>query len=450
MLNKEVFREYDIRGIYNKELNDETAYIIGKSYGSKIQNLGFNQVVVGYDNRLSSPSMHEKLIKGLIETGVNIIDLGLVTTPMLYFARKHLNTPCGIMITASHNPKEYNGFKFSFNEIGNAYGKDIQEFYEYTKKGIFIEGKGTIKNIDIFDDYTNYIIKSLNLGNKKIKAVFDPGNGTSAVIIKKIIEQLPIEAVFINDISNGTFPNHHPDPSVKENMYELENKVKELNYDIGVALDGDADRVGIVDNTGKTISIDILMAMIYNYLNKNLKYRNALFDVKCSRTLIDELKRLKINQTMYRTGASYTNMMMQTGEYDFGGEYSGHLFFKDKFYGFDDGLYAGLRIIEILSNNITFEELRKDLNTYYSTNEIFIEIKEENKKNIIEQIKKYVIEKKYNYNDIDGIRVEFENGFALIRPSNTTPRLSIRFEGKTLEELEKIKNEFMNLLEVLQ
>lgn len=450
MLVKETFREYDIRGIYNKELNDETGYLIGQSYGSKVQDLGYNQVIVGYDNRLSSPNIHEKLIKGLKETGINIIDLGLVTTPILYFARRHLNIPCGIMITASHNPKEYNGFKFSFNKIGNAYGKDIEEFYEYTKKGIFKKGIGTVKKIDILDDYTDYIIKSLNLGNKKIKAVFDPGNGTGAIIIKKVISKLPIEAFYINDISDGTFPNHHPDPSVKENMYELEQKVKELNYDIGVALDGDADRVGIVDNNGETISIDILMAMVYKYLNKNLKYRNALFDVKCSRTLIDELKRLKINQVMYRTGASYTNMMMQTGEFDFGGEYSGHLFFKDKFYGFDDGLYAGLRIIEILSNNITFEDLKKDLNKYYSTNEIFIDVEENNKKNIINKIKEYVIENEYKYNDIDGIRVEFENGFALIRASNTTPRLSIRFEGKTKEELEEIKKEFMNLLEVLK
>lgn len=450
MLEKETFREYDIRGIYNVTLNDETGYLVGKSYGSKALEMGAKEVIVGYDNRLSSPSIHKKMIQGLLETGINIIDLGLVTTPMLYFARKHLNNPFGIMITASHNPKEYNGFKFSFTSIGNAYGKDIENFYEYTKKGDFKTGNGTLKQINIEDDYANYIIKSLNLGNKKIKAVFDPGNGTGSIIIKKIISKLPIEAVYINDISDGNFPNHHPDPSVRTNMKMLEDKVSELGFDIGVALDGDADRVGIVDKNGQTISIDIVMAMVYKYLNNNLKYRNALFDVKCSRTLIDELKKLKIKPIMYRTGASYTNMMMQTGEFDFGGEYSGHLFFKDKFYGFDDGLYAGLRMIEILSNGISFEELRSDFNKYYSTDEMFIEVKEENKKNILNKIKEYVDEQNYKYEDIDGIRVEFENGFALIRSSNTTPRLSLRFEAKSLEELEEIKNEFMNLLEVVK
>lgn len=450
MLKQEIFREYDIRGIYNETLDDETGYLIGKSYGTKIQELGGTEVIVGYDNRLSSPSIHKELIKGLTETGANVLDLGLVTTPMLYFARKYLNNPFGIMVTASHNPKEYNGFKFSFNNIGNAYGDAIKEFYEFTKKGNFKTGNGYIKNINIENEYINYIIKSLNFGEKKIKAVFDPGNGTGSIIIKKVIEKTPIEAIYINDISDGTFPNHHPDPSVRANMKMLEEKVKETNSDIGIALDGDADRVGVVDKFGNTISIDILMAMIYKYLDKHLKYRNALFDVKCSKTLIDELKKLKIKPIMYRTGASYTNMMMQTGKFDFGGEYSGHLFFKDKFLGFDDGLYAGLRVIEILSNNITLEELSKDFNTYYSTDELFVNVKEENKKNIINKIKEYVIENNYKYNDIDGIRVEFETGWALIRCSNTTPRLSLRFEANTKEELENIKNEFMNLLEAIK
>ena len=450
MLKQEIFREYDIRGIYNETLDDETGYLIGKSYGTKIQELGGTEVIVGYDNRLSSPSIHKELIKGLTETGANVLDLGLVTTPMLYFARKYLNNPFGIMVTASHNPKEYNGFKFSFNNIGNAYGDPIKEFYEFTKEGNFKTGNGYIKNINIENEYINYIIKSLNFGEKKIKAVFDPGNGTGSIIIKKVIEKTPIEAIYINDISDGTFPNHHPDPSVRTNMKMLEEKVKETNSDIGIALDGDADRVGVVDKFGNTISIDILMAMIYKYLDKHLKYRNALFDVKCSKTLIDELKKLKIKPIMYRTGASYTNMMMQTGEFDFGGEYSGHLFFKDKFLGFDDGLYAGLRVIEILSNNITLEELSKDFNTYYSTDELFVNVKEENKKNIINKIKEYVIENNYKYNDIDGIRVEFETGWALIRCSNTTPRLSLRFEANTKEELKNIKNEFMNLLEAIK
>ena len=254
----------------------------------------------------------------------------------------------------------------------------------------------------------------------------------------------------MNDISDGSFPNHHPDPSVRSNMKSLSESVLKNKYDIGIALDGDADRVGVVDSRGNVISIDILMAIIYKYLDKTLKYRNALFDVKCSRTLIDELKKLKIKPIMYRTGASYTNMMMQTGDFDFGGEYSGHLFFKDRYQGFDDGLYAGLRIIEILSNGYSLEELSKDFKKYYATDEIFVDVKEENKKNIIDKIKTYVLENNYKFNDIDGIRVEFLNGWALIRSSNTTPRLSLRFEAETKEELDDIQSEFLNLLEVIK
>ena len=451
MLKKEIFREYDIRGIYNNSLDEETGYIIGKSYGSKVLELGGREVIVGHDNRLSSPSIHKNLIKGLTETGINVIDLGLVTTPMLYFGRKYFNNQFGIMVTASHNPKEYNGFKFSFKKEGNAYGKDIESFYEYTKKGIFKSGQGIVKNINIEDEYVNNIIKSLNFGNKKIKAIFDLGNGTGSVIIKKVIQKLPIiEPIYMNDISDGSFPNHHPDPSVRANMKSLEDAVKKNEYDIGIALDGDADRVGVVDNNGNIVPIDILMAIVYKYLDKNLKYRNALFDVKCSRTLTDELKKLKIKPVMYRTGASYTNMMMQTGEFDFGGEYSGHLFFKDKYQGFDDGLYAGLRIIEILSNGYSLEELSKNFTKYYATDEIFIDIKEENKKDIINKIKSYVLENNYQFKDIDGIRIEFPYGWALIRSSNTTPRLSLRFEAKTKDELYDIQSEFLNLLEVIK
>ena len=258
MLKKEIFREYDIRGIYNDSLDEETGYIIGKSYGSKVLELGGNEVIVGHDNRLSSPSIHKNLIKGLTETGINVVDLGLVTTPMLYFGRRYFNNQFGIMVTASHNPKEYNGFKFSFKKEGNAYGKDIESFYEYTKNGIFKSGKGIVKNFNIEDEYVDNIIKSLNFGNKKIKAIFDLGNGTGSVIIKKVIEKLPIiEPIYMNDISDGTFPNHHPDPSVRSNMKSLSESVLENEYDIGIALDGDADRVGVVDSRGNVISIDI-------------------------------------------------------------------------------------------------------------------------------------------------------------------------------------------------
>ena len=449
MLDKNIFREYDIRGIFDKQMNYQTGYLIGQSYGSKALELSAKEVVIGYDNRLTSEKLHDEVIKGLISTGINVIDIGLVTTPMLYFARINYNLPLGIMITASHNPKEYNGFKFSFSKEGNAYGKQIKDFYEFTKNNIFKKGIGIVENKNIKEDYINNILNSLNFGNKKIKAVFDCGNGTGSIILKDIISKIDIiEPYYLYCDSDGTFPNHHPDPSVSANMIDLQKKVIELKYDIGVAFDGDADRVGVVDEKGNTIKTDILMAIIYNYLNENLVNRNALYDVKCSQTLIDELNKLNINQTMYRTGASYTNMMMQTGKFDFGGEYSGHLFFKDKYQGFDDGIYAGLRIIEILSNNYVLSDLYKDFNKYYSTEELFINVEENEKTNKINFIKNYALNKNYKINDIDGVRIEFADGWALIRPSNTTPRLSLRFEANTKERLLEIQNEFLNELEV--
>ena len=356
--------------------------------------LNEKEVVVGYDNRLTSKGLAQEVIKGLISTGINVYNIGLVTTPMLYFTRINYNIPLGIMITASHNPKEYNGFKFSFSKEGNAYGKQIEEFYNYTKEKKFKQGIGILEDKDIKDNYINNMLKSLNFGSKKIKAVFDCGNGTASVILKDIISKIDIiEPHYIYCESDGNFPNHHPDPSVSTNMVDLQKKVIELSCDIGVAFDGDADRVGVVDEKGNIVKIDILMAIIYNYLNNNLTRRNALFDVKCSKTLTDELKKLKIKETMDRTGASYTNMMMQTGNFDFGGEYSGHLFFKDRYQGFDDGIYAGLRIIEILSNNNVLSDLYKNYNKYYSTEELFIDIKEENKKQTIEYIKNYKSQK---------------------------------------------------------
>jgi len=448
MLDKTIFREYDIRGIFDKQLNYETGYLIGQSYGSKALELGEKEVVIGYDNRLTSEKLHDEVIKGLISTGIDVTDIGLVTTPMLYFARINYNLPLGIMVTASHNPKEYNGFKFSFSKEGNAYGKQIEEFFQFTNNRIFKQGTGLIELKNIKEDYIQNIINSLNFGTKKIKAVFDCGNGTASVILKDIISKIDnIEPYYLYCNSDGNFPNHHPDPAVSDNLKDLQKKVVELSYDIGIAFDGDADRVGIVDENGNIVKTDILMAIIYNYLNKNLINRNALFDVKCSRTLTDELKKLNINETMYRTGASYTNMMMQTGKFDFGGEYSGHLFFKDKYQGFDDGIYAGLRIVEILSNNNTLSELYQNFNKYFSTEELFINVNENEKETKINFIKKYAISKNYKINDIDGVRIEFADGWALIRASNTTPRLSLRFEAITKDRLLDIQNEFLKVLE---
>lgn len=444
-INPNIFREYDLRGIADEDLTEDVVYTIGRSYGSYVLQNNNYKVIVGHDNRLSSSRISDALIKGLTDSGVNVVDLGLVTTPMLYFAKKFYNIYTGIMITASHNPKEYNGFKISFSAIGNAYGKLISDFKDYTFAGNFSGGNGEVIKANIKDAYLENFKNSIDLGNKKIKAVFDCGNGTGSIIIKDILDMFDIEYDLLYCDSDGTFPNHIADPAVSENMIDLGKRVKDLGYDIGIGIDGDADRVGIVLENGNYITADILMLVIYRYLYPNMKNKKALFDVKCSRTLIDGIKQLNLEPVMNRTGNSYCNLEMQQGDFDFGGEYSGHLFFRDKYQGFDDGIYAGMRIIEILSNtDKKVSKLLENMNKYFSTEEIKIKVTENNKFQIVDDVKNYVMNKKYKFNDIDGIRVEFDDGWALVRASNTGPNLTVRFEAKTEERLNIIKEEFIN------
>lgn len=448
-INKNIFREYDLRGIYPTEIDANDAYTIGRSFGTYIKQFNETETLVGHDNRHSSPELSEALIKGIRESGMNVIDLGLVTTPMYYAAKKIYKINTGIMVTASHNPKEYNGFKISFSKIGNAYGKLITDFRDFTSKLEFDEGNGSLEKRNIKELYLEQIKNSINL-NKKIKVVVDCGNGTGSVIIKDVLEKLGIEYYPLYCDSDADFPNHHPDPSVHDNQIDLAKKVVELGYDFGFGVDGDADRVGIVDEKGNILTSDIYMIIMYRYLNKQLKNRKALFDVKCSRALIDELKKLDIEPVMYRTGASYTNMMMQEGNFDFGGEFSGHLFFRDKYPGFDDGIYAGLRILEILSNtDKKLSELYENINTYYSTEELRASVTDENKFEIVDKIKEYCNEKNYKVIDIDGARIEFEDGWALVRASNTGPNLTVRFEATTKNRAEELQKEFQDLIEKL-
>lgn len=449
-INKEIFREYDLRGIYEKDLNEDVAYTLGRSFGTYIKRYNSNTTIVGYDNRLSSPILHKALVQGLIDSGSNVIDLGLVTTPMYYYGRIKYNTPTGIMITASHNPKEYNGFKISFEKIGNAYGQTIQDFMNFTLENNFDEGQGIVENKNLREDYINELVNSIDLKSRKVRVVLDCGNGTGSIIIKEIFDRAGIEYYPIYCDSDGNFPNHHPDPSVPENMIDLGKKVVELGYDFGIGIDGDADRIGIVDENGKFVAADLYMLIMYRYLNNSLKTRKGLFDVKCSKTLIDELKNLKIEPVMYRTGNSYCNMKMQEGNFDFGGEFSGHVFFRDKFLGFDDGIYGGLRMCEVISSSDkNLSGWLENINHYFSTSEIKYKVTEDTKFKIVDEVKEYCQNNSYKYVDIDGVRVEFEDGWALVRASNTGPNLTVRFEAATEARLEDIGNEFKNVLDSL-
>ena len=450
-LNKLMFREYDIRGIYGTDIDEEVSYHIGRAYATRLLSLGKNKMIVGYDNRASSPIIEENLVKGLTEGGVDVVRLGLVTTPMYYYAWDKLNIKCGIMITASHNPKEYNGFKISYNGIHNCFGKDVIDLYYIIINSIYSEGKGTITNVNIKQDYINMINSHINLGNNKLKVVYDCGNGTTSIVAPEIFKSDSIEYIPLFAESDPNFPNHHPDPSVPENLKKLSEKVIETQADLGIAFDGDGDRVGAVDEKGNIITIDKFMIIIWRDIYNKVNIKKGFYDVKCSKAVEDELNRLGIEPVCTRTGNSYTKKISVEENYPFGGELSGHLYFRDRFIGTDDGIYAGLRLVEILSKtNKKVSQLLDNIPIYYSTPEGKIKVEDSKKEQIVSRVEEYCKNKKYNILTIDGIKVLYEDGFAVVRKSNTGPNITTRYEAKTKERLEEIKEEFDNLVNKLK
>lgn len=446
-INETIFREYDVRGIYGNDLDIDVAYTFGRSFATYIKNMGNDTVIVGHDNRESSPELSEGLIKGLMESGANVIDLGLVTTPMYYFAKLKNKIETGIMITASHNPREYNGFKMSFSIDGNACGKAITDFRDFTNKLEFIDKEGTYRSLDIKENYLNEVKNSVDIGDRKVKVVYDCGNGTGSIIVKDILDMFNVEYDLLYCDSDPTFPNHHPDPCVAKNMVDLGNRVKELGYDLGIGIDGDADRVGLVDQDGNIIPSDMIMLIVYRSICNSMKNKKAVYDVKCSKTLIDGLKDLGLKCEMARTGNSYMNLKINKEDFDFGGEYSGHLWFRDKWMGFDDGIYAGLRLIEILSKtDKKISELLDNTNKYYATEELKFSVPDDIKFNIVEQVKVYCKNNNYDIITVDGVRCEFDDSWALVRASNTGPNITARFEAKTEDRLNEIQKEFTDLL----
>ena len=451
-LNKEIFREYDIRGIWEKDIDEEVSYHIGRAFATKLLSYGKDTMIVGYDNRISSKTIEESLVKGLTDSGVNVVRLGLVTTPMYYYAWDKLNIKCGIMITASHNPKEYNGFKMSYNGIHNCFGKEVLDLYYVIINGIYAEGKGTISNYNIQEDYIKMIKEHINLGNNKLKVVYDCGNGTTSIVAKDIfVSNKNIEYIPLYNTSDGSFPNHNPDPAVEENLTDLKRKVLEVHADCGIAFDGDGDRVGVVSEKGEYIEIDKYMIIIWRNIYNKVKNKKGFYDVKCSNVLKDELIKLGIKPIETRTGNSYTKKISYENDYPFGGEYSGHLYFRDKFIGNDDGIYGGLRLVEILSNKkTTVSEELKDISVYYSSKEAKLPVEDSKKANIIDRVEEYVKNKGYTYQTIDGIKIIYSDGFALIRKSNTSPNIITRYESKDKEKLKQIEEEFTSLLNKLK
>ena len=446
-MDEKIFRSYDIRGKYPSQINEDLAYKIGLGYGSILQEK-YNQTacIVSHDNRISSPILHKFLIKGLLETGINVIDYGLTTTPMNYFAR-HINNLYGIMITASHNPSDENGFKFSFDQFANARGEMITEFKDYINNNKFLKGNGHLTEKSIKHEYINYLKNNIKLGNKKLKIVLDPANGSVTSILLDAIKEFDIDYTIINGESDGTFPNHHPDPAVEKNLEQLKEKVIANNADVGFSFDGDGDRLGIIDNLGKMVSIEHYSILLIRKMITEINDKRFLYDAKCSDIFKDEVIKLGGKPIICRTGSSYTQEKINKENIPYGFQYVGHIGINDRYYSTESSIYALLRLLEILSNTTkTLNDLVSTLPTYKNIEEIRFDSPDTKKRKVIENIKKYCIKNNFNFIEIDGLRVEFATGWAYVRASNTGPTITFRAEAKNNEDLEKINKLFTTLI----
>ena len=438
-LNQNIFRANDIRGIAYEDLTEEVVQSLGRALGSEAIDRNIQKFIIGRDGRLSSPEIFDWLSSGIMSTGCNVIDIGIVTSPMFYHSTYELNSSSGVVITGSHNPGNYNGFKIVFNNHSTS-SEEILNLKQRILEENFREGKGASKKEDIKESYINRILESINL-NKNLNISIDCGNGAAGVVAKEVYERLGCNVIELYGELNGSFPNHHPDPSKLENMEDLIKSVKENDSVVGLAFDGDADRLGVISPKGEMIFPDRQMIMFSRQVIQSSPNAKIVFDVKCSKLLSDEIEKLKGKPLICKTGHTFIKQKIRETDALLGGEMSGHIFFNDRWPGFDDGIYAGARMLEIIANSEQ-EDLFVTVPNMLSTPEINIPAGDEEKFQIV----KTFIENS-NFNDakivsIDGIRVEFEKGWGLLRPSNTSPCLVLRFEAETNDDLNKIKEIF--------
>ena len=440
-----IFKAYDIRGIVPSTVTEEVAEGIGKAFGSIALAQGQTAVAVGRDGRLSGPSLSGALMRGLVAVGIEVIDVGMVTTPMLYFAA---NTLCasGIQVTGSHNPKDYNGFKMVM--AGRAiYGDDIQAIRAMMEGETWaLQGGGGVRHVDVTDAYQARIVSSIKLA-RPMKIVVDCGNGIAGATAPAIFRALGCEVTELFSEVDGNFPNHHPDPSKPENLRDLIKALQSGDAELGLAFDGDGDRLGIVTKDGQNIYPDRQMMLFARDVLSRVPGGTIVFDVKCSQRLAPDIEAAGGVPLMYKTGHSLIKAKMKEVDSPLGGEMSGHIFFKERWYGFDDGTYAGCRLLEIVSQVPDAGILLNSLPTSFSTPEINVPCAEgEQHTAVVSLIKAAHFPAPAQVTTIDGVRVDWPDGFGLIRASNTTPVLVLRFEGQTPEALARIQADMLVLL----
>ena len=440
-ITKSIFREYDIRGEYPNQINEEVVRKIGNAIAWKCINLKIKEICVGRDGRNSGQSLLEAMIGGLSESGIEVINIDLATSPLLYYAAKKNKYKSGIMITGSHNPKNHNGIKLIIDDKPVS-GNEILDLLNKDQKSS--ESVGSIKSLNVKDSYIEEVSQSLKI-NKKLKIVIDCGNGAAGFIAPDLYKNLGCEVIELYSEVDGNFPNHHPDPGKVENLKDLIQAVKAHDADLGLAFDGDGDRVGMVTNNGEIVFPDKILMMLSKDVLRSQK-GSIIFDVKCSNALSQIIKENGGSPIMSPTGHFHIKNGIKKYNPLLAGEMSGHIFFNDKWYGFDDGHYSGARIIEMLSKNEkSIAEICNELPMLFSTPELNINVTDENKFKIIKEFADNC-RLEGEKNTIDGLRLDFEDGWGLIRASNTTPKLVLRFEGRSEDILNRIQNDFLNEL----
>ena len=436
-----IFREYDIRGITGTELTPDVARVVGSAFAAYLDERGVRgSVAVGRDNRPSGDGLHDALIAGLIECGVNVVDIGVVPTPVAYWAQHNLDVVAGIQITGSHNPPEYNGFKLGVDKA-SIYGAGIQRIFELASAGVFPKGSGSRRDEAVIDRYIDDVVNRIGRLSRPLRIAADAGNGVAGLVAPKLFAKLGVDVTCMFCDSDGTFPNHHADPTVPENLEALINEMYKGGYDFGVAFDGDADRLGVVQQNGDIIWGDYLLLLYARDALGRVKNAPIIFDVKCSQALPDGIEKAGGVPVMWKTGHSLIEEKMHELHAPLAGEMSGHMYFDEGWYGFDDALYGAARLLKIVADSGTsVHQLLADVPRFVSTPEIRVDCPDDRKFGIVSDAVRY-FSARYKTIDVDGVRIQYPDGWGLIRASNTQPVIVLRFEARTRDQLDMIRGE---------
>jgi phosphomannomutase / phosphoglucomutase len=439
MLKASIFREYDIRGVADEELLDEDVEALGRGLATYLIRHSGKTICLGRDCRVSGDRLHDALLKGLVATGAKVLDIGVVPTPVLYFSAYHFKADGAVMITGSHNPPEYNGFK-TVCGAGTLHGEAIQQVYKLIGKADFEVGDGSVETVDAVTPYVDTVSAQFKF-SRKVKVVLDAGNGTAGPVVHRLLEKLNVEPVEMYFEMDGRFPNHHPDPTVLSNLKDLKTEVKKQKAELGIAFDGDSDRIGAVDENGGVVFGDMLLLIFGREILSRKPGSTFIGEVKCSQIMYDKLKELGGNPIMYKTGHSLIKAKMKQEHAELAGEMSGHMFFADRYFGYDDALYAACRLIEIVADSgKPLSAQMEGIPKLVSTPELRLDCPDDVKFKIIEKVAE-IVRQHHEVIDVDGVRIPFPEGWGLVRASNTQPVLVMRFEATSEALLAKYQKE---------